>query len=233
MATSKIEDSSDFFISYNEDGQSAYEFSIGHMPSSSLEEREVKPISRYLYAPVNVRGKNRGPLTLRLDARDKHTKMTLHSRRIRNFAPVDTKDWLSSRDIFYISCKQRFIGRNSYICVKRKSQSSETAEEHHTYCVPTISKHNESNEHYMLFRLHRATKRKLPEKKEKPKEEPLGIRRNTLFKKDPSKIPQFDSALAATADKMVDAHKVRRENEGHETRRFSSIVVEVETETAM
>jgi hypothetical protein len=181
VATPRIEDSSNFYISYNEDGHSAYEFSITYMSSSSLESREVKPISRYLYAPVNSRGNFCGPLTVRLDATDKHTKMTLHSRRERHSDPVDTKDWLNSRDIFYISCKQRFLFKDSYICVKRMPRHSGIAEEYTTYCVPTVRRHDESRQHYMLFRLIRATKRQAQavEKKE-PEEELLGIRKRKL-----------------------------------------------------
>lgn len=186
VATTKIEYSSDFFISYNEDGRSAYEFSITYMAPSSLEDREVKPISRYLYAPANSMGKFSGPLTLRLDATDVHTKMTLHSRRERHSDPVDTREWLNSRDIFYISCRQRFFLRDSYICVKRTPRSFHMAEEYITYCVPSLRKHDESRQHYMLFRLIRANKRQVPQVEEKKdSEEPLGIRRRRISNLSP------------------------------------------------
>lgn len=175
VATTDIRESSDFFISYNEDGQSAYEFSITYMAPSSLAERDVKPIPSYLYAPVNIRGKNRGPLHVRLDAADAHTKFTLRSRRINQFNPVDTKDWLSSRDIFYINCKNKTLTR-SFICVKRRE-----GERYITSCVNTINKHLE-RDHFMLFRLLRAAKRNPPEHKtEKTEIEPLGIRKSSLF----------------------------------------------------
>ena len=228
VATTNIEESSDFFISYNEDGRSAYEFSIHHLPSSPLLERDVKPISHYLYAPVDYRGRNNGPLTLRLDARDRHTAMTLHSRRIGHFDPVDTKDWLSSRDIFYIRCKRRIIGRNSFICVKRGRT------EFITCCVPTIRHHDESREKYMLFRLLRSSKRKVSENKGGSSEnEPLGIRA-TLRRVSSSglhlpfgfKFPSFQLGGSTSRD----SGNVRR---GGNTERENIELAEVVGETEM
>lgn len=151
VATSTITDASDFFINYEGHPTCDFEFSISYRHSSPLGQ-EVKPIFRYLYAPVNILGKNDGPLMVRLDATDKHTKMTLHSRRMHTFIPVDTKNWLTSRDIFYISCKQRTFGRDSFICVMKPKNS----QEYITCCVPTAEEHND---HHMLFRLLRATMR--------------------------------------------------------------------------
>ena len=184
VATSKVEDSSDFYITYSEDGHSAFEFSITYLAPSSLTRREIKPISRYLYAPVDARGRNSGPLTLQLNAESKHTRMTLYSRRVKNSGPVDTKDWLTSRNIFFINCKQRFFRSDSYICVKSAPQNS--AEEYTTCCVPTTKMHDETKQHYMLFRLIRASKRE-PQEEAKRKAEledsPLGIRRKSLAEK--------------------------------------------------
>lgn len=223
MATSKIEDSSDFYISYNEDGHSAYEFSITYMASSSLEGREIKPISRYLYAPVNSRGKFSGPLTLQLNATDIYSKMTLHSRRERHSDPVDTKDWLNSQDIFYISCKRRFFLSDSYICVKRMPQTSALTEEYTTYCVPTIRKHNNSRQRYMLFRLIRATKRRVPviEKKENSEDEPLGIRRGRV-----STLSRVNSAAEPIVGAESGIQMNLRGNSGGD-------LLEVENETEM
>lgn len=157
MATTSIEDSSKFFIDYNEEEQQSYKFSISHEKPSPLKGAEVNPISRYLCAHVNIFGSNTGPLELRFDATDKHTKMTLYSRRVRNYKPVDLDDWLSSRDICYLSCKQKAVGIKSYICVKPTPRNSRITEEYITSCVPSVKVHNESNAHYMLFRLLRAT----------------------------------------------------------------------------
>lgn len=186
MATTKIEESSDFFITDHKDGQSPYEFSINYIAPSPLAGREIQPISRYLYAPVNLHGKNEGPLTLRLDAKDKYTAMTIHSRHVRHLEPVYTKDWLSSRDIFYIGCNQRPLRRKSFICVKRTPRNLDLSDEFITCCVNTIKKHSESREQYMLFRLLRSSKRNVVVKK--PEEEPtLGIR-TTLLRTAPAAI---------------------------------------------
>ena len=151
-----------------------------YLAPSPLEGRGIKPISRYLYAPVNTFGQNNGPLTLRLDAKDTKTKMTLHSRRVRHFNPVDTEEWVSSRDIFYVNCKQRAVKRNGYVCVKATPHASGVNEDYITCCVPTIKKHDETKSHYMLFRLIRAQKRdprKREEEKEEGQDEPLGVRK--------------------------------------------------------
>ena len=221
VATSKIEESSDFYISYNEDGQSAYEFSITYLAPSALENREIKPISRYVYAPVNRMGKSPGPLALRLDAKSRDTKMTLHSRRETGPGPVDTKDWLNSRDIFYISCKQRTFWSNSYICVKRMPRNSPVAAEYTTYCVPDIDKHNEAKEHYMLFRLIRATKRNYSEKATKEKDLPLdhlGIHRK-----------RYSSVALDHGTKSEDSG-IQMHSKQRETREKTEVVVENETE---
>ena len=165
MGTRKIEESSNFFISSNEDGDNPYEFSIMYLAESPMKDRGIKPVPRYLFAPVNTFGKNNGPLMFRLDAKDTKTKLTLHSRRVRLFNPVDTKDWITSKDIFYINCKQRAVRRNGYICVKKTPKDCDIKEEYITCCVPTIKKHDESTDHSMLFRLIRAGKKEPPKKK--------------------------------------------------------------------
>ena len=150
-----MQDASDFFISYNEDGHSANEFSIMYLDSSQqTSELGINPIPRYLHAPVNLLGTNNGPLTLRFNADDKHSKMTLHSRRVRRSSnPADTKDWMNSHDIFYICCKDRRFFKDGYICVRQT-----TGGEYTTCCVSTVQK-EELNDHHMLFRLIRSSKK--------------------------------------------------------------------------
>ena len=162
VATMNIEESSNFFVSSSEDRNHPHEFSIMYIPSSCLEEQGVSPIPLYLYAPVNALGKNNGPLTFRLAAKDTKTNMTLNHRRTRHLNPADPKDWVNSREIFYICCKQRIIMRNGYICVKKKPLGSLLTEEFITCCVPSIKKHNEERNCYMLFRLLPAGRKDAP-----------------------------------------------------------------------
>lgn len=159
VGTTSIEDSSPFYISSNEDGDSPYEFSVLFMADSPLKHRGVKPVARYLYAPVNAFGNNHGPLTLRLDAKDTKTKMTLHSRRVRHFNPVDTRDWVNSSDIFYVNCKQRSVKKNGYVCVRRTPGGRGVGAEFITGCVPSIKRHSEVRDQYMLFRLLRTDRK--------------------------------------------------------------------------
>lgn len=218
VATTRIEDSSNFFISSNEDGDSPYEFSIMYMAASPLEGRGIKPISRYLYAPVNAFGNNDGPLGLRLDAKDTKTKMNLHSRRVRHFNPVDTKDWVGSRDIFYVNCKQRSVKKNGYICVKRAPRGASIEDEYITCCVPTIKKHNETKDHYMLFRLLRAGKKNPPKPKKEQlnleEDEPLGVRKlGTSFDEQLSSLAYADEEQQLVGEDTVDS-TAKKKKEG-------------------
>lgn len=178
VGTTDIKDSSDFFISSNEDGENPYEFSIMYMAASPLKDRGIEPISRYLYAPVNTFGNNSGPLTLRLDAKDAKTKMTLHSRRTRHSNPVDTTDWVNSSDIFYVNCKQRAVKKDGYISMKRGPPGTGRDEEYITCCVPSTKSHSDTRNQHMLFRLLRANKKDAPkERKDDDDDEPLGVKR--------------------------------------------------------
>ena len=220
VGTTKIEESSNFFVSSNEDGDHPYEFSIMYMAPSLLEGRGIKPIPRYLYAPVNTFGKNEGPLTLRLDAKDTKTRMTLNSRRVRHFNPVDIKDWVNSKDIFYINCKQRAVKKNGFICVKKTPHDSHVPDEYITYCVPTIKKHNEDKDHFMLFRLIRAGKRDPPKQKKEndPDDEPLGVRRKKQSKlsKKSSLISPSDGPTPEGEEDVDSGIKKRGEGGGGE-----------------
>lgn len=220
VGTTNIKDSSDFFIGSNEDGESPYEFSIMYMAASPLKDRGIEPISRYLYAPVNTFGNNSGPLTLRLDAKDTKTKMMLHSRRTHHFNPVDTADWISSKDIFYLNCKQRSVKKNGYISVKRSPPGAGRDEEYITCCVPSIKTQSDTRDRYMLFRLLRANKKEAPKaRKEEEEDEPLGVKRWT---RKTSKYFSIEEEYGLTNDRQstgedtVDAirGKGRRRGEG-------------------
>lgn len=145
-----------FWISYDEDGQGAFEFSIQHCPGDKGLEG-LKQVSRYVDADVNMMGRNPEPLQLKQQADSRHTSMTLHSRRTGRrtgrFDPVDISDWRNSNDVFYICCKQRSYGRGSYICVmKRPNDPNDRNDKFPTCCVSAIAKPSETNK-CMLFRL--------------------------------------------------------------------------------
>lgn len=162
VATTDIKHASKFSISFNDEGGQSYQFSIMYVTESPLrgnmaEEIQMNSVPHYLYASVDALGRNKGPLALRLDAKDSKTKLCLHSRRVHNYRPVETKDWISSLDIFYINCKQRKVQRNAYICVKKTPDDRDDVTAGFiTCCVPTISRHREDRDSFMLFRLIRA-----------------------------------------------------------------------------
>ena len=151
-ATADIDKAAEFFIIFDEDG---YDFNIMHVKDSPLKEfcikgkgKEAESAPRYLYAST------KGPLSLRLDAKERKTRLYLRSRREHSHHHVDP-DWTSSLDIFYIYYKRRHVMRNSYICVKKKMPEVQRADQYTTCCVHT---HQEDDDSYKLFRLIRVTR---------------------------------------------------------------------------
>ena len=150
-ATADIDKAAEFYIIFNED---SYDFNIMYVKDSPLKScttEKVKSAHRYLYAST------KGPLSLRLDAKERKTRLYLRSRREHSHHHVDP-DWTSSHDIFYIYYKRRHVMRNSYICVKKKMpevQRAKVSDQYTTRCVHT---HQEDGDSYMLFRLIRVTR---------------------------------------------------------------------------
>ena len=151
VATSKISDATHFCIVYDNEELSVHKFKICYTPKLRVAKR-LEPISQYLYAQVGFMGYNPGPLTMRFDAENTHTLMTIHSRHGGTSEAATLENWVDSSDVFYICCKQRFFGRNSYVCVKRTPAGSQREDEFITCCVPTIMAYDQS-EASMLFRL--------------------------------------------------------------------------------
>ena len=148
-----------FYIFPNEDGKHPYEFilafygdgrsAVKRATSTLIPDTShiVDPIPRYMSAPVNVLGYNAGPLKLSFTASHSSSRLTLHSRLVKDYTPIDIKNWVNGKEAFFLNCARRLMKRDGYVCVKRQRQHRLT-----TACVPSTSSHDETNT-WMLFRL--------------------------------------------------------------------------------
>ena len=162
-ATRKVENASLFYVIPNDDGAHPYEFIIGYygdvpsQPGKALSavsppgKTEVEPIARYLNAPVNIVGENPGPLHLQYEVQEKRSRLTLLSRLVKGYSPVDTKAWVSGRDLFFINCARRTWKKDGYICVKQITGWGQQPRLT-TACVSSVKSNNE-RDLWMLFRL--------------------------------------------------------------------------------
>ena len=161
-ATRKVENASLFYVIPNDDGDHPYEFIIGYYgdrPSqpvtpfsvSPLGKTQLEPVARYLSAPVNIVGQNPGPLHLQYEVQEKRSRLTLLSRLVKGYSPVDTRAWVSGRDLFFINCARRTWKKDGYVCVKLitgRGQQPRLI----TACVSSVKSNNDRNL-WMLFRL--------------------------------------------------------------------------------
>ena len=161
-ATRDIRHASAFFVFPNEDGGHPYEFIIGYYGDSrrvlkrtksvlsSTPHTAMEPIARYLHTPVNLLGQNSGPLHLKNHVLATESRLTLHSRLLKDYNPVDIAPWVDGRDVFFINCARRKAKLDGYICVKLVTRGGRP--ELRTSCVTSKRSHNERNI-WMLFRL--------------------------------------------------------------------------------
>jgi len=159
-ATQKVENASLFYVIPKDDGVHPYDFIIGYygdkqltrMPSTlSLHDKQVESVPRYLNAPVNIVGVNPGPLHLQYEVQEKRSRLTLLSRLVKGYSPVDTKAWVSGRDLFFINCARRTWKKDGYICVKQITVPGQQ-QRLITACVSSVKNNNE-RDLWMLFRL--------------------------------------------------------------------------------
>ena len=151
-----------FYIFPNEDGKHPYEFILAFYgdgksavkrTSSTLipdTSHTVDPIPRYMSAPVNVLGYNAGPLKLSFTASHSSSRLTLHSRLVKEYTPIDIKNWVNGKEAFFLNCARRLMKRDGYVCVKRQQRGNRHSLT--TACVPSTSSHDETST-WMLFRL--------------------------------------------------------------------------------
>lgn len=194
-ATQKVENASLFYVIPKDDGVHPYDFIIGYygdrqltrMPSTlSLQDKQVESVPRYLNVPVNLAGENPGPLHLQFAVQEKHSRLTLHSRLVKKYSPVDTRTWVSGRDLCFINCSHRKWKRDGYICVKLTIDQGQQPRLI-TACVSSVKKSNERNL-CMLFRLLPASYRDVPLKSKVKGEEQENTEEEEDFENGPEKL---------------------------------------------
>ena len=155
-----------FYVIPNDDGTHPYEFRIGwagdnverHLkrnPSVHVLRPDtpgyLEPLFRYLDAHVGLYGNNPGPLYLKSELHNQHSRLSLHNRVIgNNKAATDTKVWSCGKEEFFINCARRRFKKDGFIAVKRIRNRQ--MERFVTMCLPSEKYHDEQNI-WMLFRL--------------------------------------------------------------------------------
>lgn len=151
MACNDITESSHFHVKPTGNKAHPYRFYISHSDSSAKTDcKSIKKVARYLEAPVNVRGTNPGPLSVRYNVTQSNCRFTLHSRLVSassNDVPQGLTSWMDGRDIFFVKCSGPRYHKDGYLCV-RQSQCSNYI----TSCVQDTSAHNDRSI-FMLFHL--------------------------------------------------------------------------------
>lgn len=160
--TRDVKRASPFYILGTEDSH-PYDFVIAYRGEDFDRERKksrqtltatgrptLEPVGRYLLTPVNVFGRNSGPLRLHYHAEESHSRLTLHGRLTKGGGAVDLTDWVDGKDVFFINCAQRTMRRDGYICMK--AQGRRQNPHYTTACVARKSDHNDRDT-WMLFRL--------------------------------------------------------------------------------
>ena len=101
-------------------------------------------------------GNNSGPLYLKSELHNKHSRLTLHNRVIGdNKAPNDTRVWGYGKEEFFINCARRRFKKDGFIAVKRiavRTGRGQMEERYITMCLSSEKYHDEQNV-WMLFRL--------------------------------------------------------------------------------
>ena len=160
--TRDIKRASPFYILGTEDSH-PYDFVIAYRGENYDSERKksrqtltatgqpaLEPVCRYLLTPVNVFGRNSGPLRLHYHAEESHSRLTLQGRLTKGGGAVDLTDWVDGKDVFFINCAQRLMKRDGYVCMKAQGRRQNL--HYTTACVARKSDHNDCDT-WMLFRL--------------------------------------------------------------------------------
>ena len=127
QATQNIEEASKFYI-VRLDDRNHFNIVYEYLPDKSVRRQleqscgKSKPaVSMYLCAPVNWRGRmqRNKHLQMKLCGKASHTQMALHSRKSSSFQPVKLTEWISEKEVFFISCQERSVSKpkGSYLCV--------------------------------------------------------------------------------------------------------------------
>ena len=138
----------------------------------SRRSENIPGIPMYLTAPVNWRGQT--PNTYQrprmvMSGKADMARMALHSRRHKNFQPVNLTEWINEKEVYFINCREPalrgVVKRGSYLCVKKEKTRKESESDakkakpsdsgYVVGCESDIKK-NDDRGVFMLFRLLKA-----------------------------------------------------------------------------
>ena len=153
-ATEDIEHASKFYIVRCDEGDDHF-FIVHEAPTSLHNENVTKfekmpPVPMYLKASMNWRRRSTPtkPLMMEMNV---NSRLSIHSRRDKEFHPAKLTEWVSQKEVFFIRCEEqaRLLNycKSSYLCVYQpKGEASYV-----TGCKPDIR--SDDSNRFMLFRL--------------------------------------------------------------------------------
>ena len=149
----------EFYIAHYEDISDTRKVTRRKSEISVFSEHRLKisSVPKYLEAPLNWLGRNRGPLLMRDTVNEESSRFVLHHRVIRNDKPRPNplNSWINGGDMFYINCSRRRHRKDGYLCIRRahlRQPEQQGDDNFITACVRDIDYHDNVNV-FMLFRL--------------------------------------------------------------------------------
>ena len=149
-----------FSIFPTDDGDHPFEFYIGWNGAKNEEGSEnpngpdcadsesekIEPAFRYLVAPLDILGRNHGPLYLNSHTEKSHSRFSIRSR-LRGLinSNVDLQGWVKGNDSFFIMCTRRYFRNDGLVAMQLGGT-------YRTCCVSSTKRHNERDT-WMVFRL--------------------------------------------------------------------------------
>ena len=163
IGTDNPDEASLFSIFPTDDGDNPFEFYIGWNGADNKEGHEspnetngpdcansesdkLEPAFRYLDAPLDILGRNHGPLYLTSQAKKYHSRFSIRGRLSSLInSNVDLQDWVKGNDSFFIMCNRRYFRNDGLVAMRLWGT-------YRTCCVSSTKKHNERDT-WMVFRL--------------------------------------------------------------------------------
>jgi hypothetical protein len=151
-ATQDIHHASKFYIVRCDEGDDHF-FVVHEAPTSLQDEKvtqfeKMPPVPMYLKASMNWRRRSTPtkPLMMEMNV---NSRLSIHSRRDKEFHPAKLTEWVSQKEVFFIRCEEQawLYRKTSYLCVYQPKGESTYV----TGCKPNIR--SDDSNRFMLFRL--------------------------------------------------------------------------------
>lgn len=151
-ATQDINHASKFYIVRCDEGDDHF-FIVHEAPTSLWNGNVTKfekmpPVPMYLRALMNWRRRSTPtkPLMMEMNV---NSRLSIHSRKDKEFHPAKLAEWVSQKEVFFIKCKNqaKLFPKSSYLCVYQPEGEATYV----TGCKPDIR--SDDSKRFMLFRL--------------------------------------------------------------------------------